>query len=70
MLEMKLGGYCLAVLREANYDNQEPEGYYYQQFGSKDRRITSTYDLHEAQRVLLECLPEPVRAFVTWEVLV
>ena len=66
MLTMRMGGYVLAHVREADYDNREAEGYYYREFDGGWRRVPCAKTVQEVKRVLLEALPESVRANVVW----
>ena len=66
MVKMKLGNYVLATLREADYDNREREGFYWESWKGKGR-VPLAHTLEEAKQQMLGDLPMLVRPFVVFE---
>ena len=66
-MRMMLGGYCLALLRDADYDAREAEGVYCKTMGDRNYYRLPARDLEAAKTVLLASLPEAARPLVTWE---
>lgn len=61
---MYLAGFFVAAYREADYNAREREGYY-ARYGCGGFTRLCSYD-RTPKNVLLEQVPEPCRAYVTW----
>lgn len=66
-MRMMLGDYCLAALREADYNAREPEGFYWKRLDSRGFARLPAGNLETAKIVLMDTIPEPCRPFITWE---
>lgn len=67
-MRMMLGDYCLAIVREADHNGRESEGFYWCQPGDLGFcRLPGGYDLGKAKAILLDTIPEPCRPFIVWE---